>query len=387
MLDEFLMMGNSTTVLGGIYSLVTEHCGHIIVDVSDVPYEIVDADSSGHEGESDDFEYHAIITVENWRFDEHLSEDLKTSLQSEIRLADATEKHKFLQVLQGVADCTWVKPKTISNYDALSRYYLPHLSKNIVPQMVRSKNTAFFISRAAQLWIASGNPTMYLNFMSADLAAGAWLDAAFKDAAFVALLPEVKDLPDSADGLGQQAETLYRRARRRGAAGGRPLHHLTRFVSNVQEHEDAYAVNPLGPGVQALLMGRGSDLDLEQRPMCMSLTLPQGRPVLDLSFRPIAAFTPEALVTHATAVNVLLEDFYVRVSETLAFFEDLGQLVRADASLIDQCPVFCFELTGHPAPSVPYADDEVLQTHLLLNLGETFTQRRLLKKLHGLLVA
>lgn len=384
-LDEFLMMGNSTFVLGSAYSLVMEHRCHIIVEVSDVPYEVVDADSPDHERDGDDFEYHAIVTVEGWRFDEYLSEDLKRLLKSEIRLAEATEKCKFSRVLQGVADCTWVRPNVISRYDAIARYHLPDLSENIVMQMVKSNNTAFFISRAAQLWIVSDNPIMYLNFMSADSAAGAWQDAAFKDAAFVALLSEVKDLPDGADGLGQQAETLYRRARGRDAGGGRPLHHLTRFVRNVQEREDAYAVNPLGPGVQALLMGRGSDLDLEQRPMGMSLTLPQGRPVLDLSFRPIAAFTPEALITHATAVNVLLEDFYVRVSETLAFFEDLGQLVRADARLIDQCPVFCFELTGHPAPSVPYADDEVLQTHLLLNLGETFTQRRLLKKVHGLL--
>lgn len=386
-LDELLMMGNSTFVLGSSYSLVTKYCSHIIVEVSDSPIEVIDHYSRVDEWDRTDYEYYVSITVEGWSFDDYLSDTLKKSIESEIRLAEATERCEFLQELQSVAGRIREKPKVISKYDAISRYYLPDLSEHIIMQMVNSKNTAFFISRAAQLWIASGNPIMYLNFISADSAAGEWQDTAFKDAAFVALLPEVKDLPNSAYGLGQQAEILYRRARGRDAAGGRPLHHLTRFVSNVQEREDAYAVNPLGPGVQALLMGKGSDLDLDQLPMCMSLTLPQGRPVLDLSFRPIAAFTPEALVTHATAVNVLLEDFYVRVSETLAFFEDLGQLVRADARLIDQCPVFCFELTGHPAPSVPYADDELLQTHLLLNLGETFTQRRLLKKLHGLLVA
>lgn len=382
-LERFLRMGDSNFVLGQHYALVMEHSDKIIVELSNYPGEVVEQDH--HTGW---FEFQPVITVRGWKVNPHIATGLKQALQQAIESGEAFDGKSFFRVLELInEDTTGLRYEGISDVEAYDRYGLPELNYEMTTVVKITYGSGRDLTGdAVTAWITDGDPAPYLDVLSSNSTGTAWQDDAFKDPAFVALLAEVKDVPGVTKKLVNQAETLYRRVCGRTSGQERPLHHLSRFASNIREREDAYGFDMLEPGVEMhLTLEDGADVPLGQVPSFMSFTFPQNRPLLELRFEPIEGFSPEALTAHADVVTPLLTDFYMRVQETLAFFHELGTLIDAQASVEHQCPVFRFELTGNPAPSVPYGEDDGLQVHLLLNLGETFFQRRMLKKIDHLL--
>lgn len=382
-LERFLRMGDSSFVLGQHYALVMEHSDKIIVELSNYPGEVVEQEH--HTGW---FEFQPVITVRGWKVTPHIATGLKKALQKEIERGEVADGKSFFRVLELInEDTTGLRYESIPDHEAYDRYGLPELDYEMTTVVeITSGSGGALTGDAVTAWITDGDPAPYLDLLSSNSTGTAWQDDAFKDPAFVALLADVKDVPGVTKKLGKQAETLYRRVCGRTSGQERPLHHLSRFASNIRERQDAYVCTMLEAGVEMeLTLEDGADDPLDQVARFMSFTFPQDRPLLELRFGPLEGFSPEALTTHADVVTPLLTDFYMRVQETLAFFHELGTLMNVQASVEHGRPVFRFRLRGNPAPSVPYAEDDELQTDLLLNLGQTFFQRRMLHKIDHLL--